>query len=238
VKLEQASKVSRPLRHRTLRLRFTRALSRVIGNFLFVQLLVKATLHGMENIPREGPTIIVFNHLTIIEPMMIACMIPFRTIVPIGKRELMSNPFFAIVCWGFGAILIRRGEVEMEPLKRSMEVLQAGDVMMMAPEGHRQKELRDPKEGMVLLASRTGAMIVPIGVSGTQNAGKSWKKLQRPEVTIEIGKPIRIKPGLSRKQYGQSADEVMYQIARMIDPNLRGEYADLSQAKMDTIEFA
>jgi 1-acyl-sn-glycerol-3-phosphate acyltransferase len=222
---------------RTGRLRFTRWVMRRVGDILFMKTTLQVTATGLENVPRTGPTIVLFNHVTVIEPVVVACIMPFRDMIPLGKKELYDNPIGRLGFWGWGAYPVRRGEIDRAALRRAIDIIESADMFMIAPEGHRNRDgLRNPKEGIVLLAARTGATMVPVGVSGMENYFHNLKHLRRTPVTAFVGKPFRIKEGVARKQYAQAAHEIMYLLAALITPNLRGDYADLSKATMETIE--
>jgi 1-acyl-sn-glycerol-3-phosphate acyltransferase len=228
----------RPLKtSRTGRLRFTRWVMRRLADILFMKTTLKVTATGVENVPRTGPTIVLFNHVTMIEPIVVACIMPFRDMVPLGKKELYDNPIGRLGFVGWGAYPVKRGEVDRTALRHALDIIESADMFMIAPEGHRNPEgLRSPKEGIVLLAVRTGATMVPVGVSGMENYFHNLKRLRRTPVTANVGKPFRIKEGVTRKQYMQAAHEIMYLLAALIAPNLRGDYADLSKATMDMIQ--
>ncbi len=219
------------------RLRFTRGLLRLVARVLFFKVTADVTITGQENVPRAGPVIVVFNHVTIFDPITVACGIPLRGLVPLGKKELADNPLFGWVFWAWGAIPVKRGEVDRIALRRCIEVLNSNEMLMISPEGHRQKNgMRDPKQGAVMLAAHTGAMLLPVGVSGTEHFLHNLERLRRSRITARIGAPFRLEEGINRKQYMQAAHEIMYQIAPLVEPSLRGDYADLSKATTETIE--
>jgi 1-acyl-sn-glycerol-3-phosphate acyltransferase len=219
------------------RLRITRGLLRATANILFLRTTANLVVSGQGNIPRTSPVILVFNHVTLLDPIVVACGITVRGVVPLGKQELAANPLTGWVFWAWGAIPVKRGEVDRTALKRSVEIINSNEVLMISPEGHRQKHgMHDPKPGAVMLAAHTGAMLVPIGISGTEQYLHNVARLRRTKITANVGKPFRLKDGITRKQYLQAAHEIMYQIAPLVSPSLRGDYADLSKATMDTIE--
>jgi 1-acyl-sn-glycerol-3-phosphate acyltransferase len=222
---------------RTGRVRVTRWLMRRLADVLFMKTTLKVTASGLENVPRTGPTIVLFNHVTMIEPIVVACMMPFRDMIPLGKKELYDNPIGRLGFVGWGAYPVRRGELDRAALRRALDIIESADMFMIAPEGHRNHDgLRNPKEGIVMLAARTGATMVPVGVSGMESYFHNLLRLRRTPITAIVGKPFRIKEGVTRKQYMQAAHEIMYRLAALIAPNLRGEYADLSKTTMEMIE--
>jgi 1-acyl-sn-glycerol-3-phosphate acyltransferase len=211
---------------------------RRVADILFMKTSASVKVTGQDNVPRSGPVIVVFNHVTIADPVVVACGITVRDMVPLGKKELADHPLFGWIFWIWGAIPVKRGEVDRTALKRSIEVLNSRDMLMISPEGHRQKNgMRDPKSGAVMLAAHAGAMLLPVGVGGGEHYLHNIRRLRRTKITANVGKPFRLKESITRKQYQHAADEIMYQIAPLVPPSLRGDYADLSKATMDTIEL-
>lgn len=223
----------------SLRLRLTRWLWRIAGDIMWLRTSWRFKVNGLENIPRSGPTILLFNHVTFFDPVAAALGIRFRATVPITKQELNNNIVMRVVLWGWHVIPIQRGEMDRAALKLAIEVIHSSQILMIAPEGTRHKRgLRDPKEGIAMLSRMTGAVLVPAGISGTENYLHNLKRLRRTPITVNYGRALRLKDGITSKQYTQVADEVMYQLAALIDPHLRGNYSELSKATMTTIDYA
>jgi 1-acyl-sn-glycerol-3-phosphate acyltransferase len=218
-----------------------RALLSLIARPLFFGLLLDYKVENVEVLPRTGPVMILMNHVSNLDPIPAVGACKFRDIVPICKAELYEKNWFTratIDLWG--CIPIRRGEVDMDALKLSLKVMEGPDILLVAPEGTRHKDgMREPKEGVAFLAQKSGAIIVPCGLSGTRTheLQQHWKKLHRAPVTVRYGRPVKLKAGLKRADYKRITNELMYQIAPLLTPDIRGEYADLSKATMDTIEY-
>jgi 1-acyl-sn-glycerol-3-phosphate acyltransferase len=113
-------------------------------------------------------------------------------------------------------------------------VLEAGHVLMVFPEGTRSPsgELQAPKDGLAMLALRTGAAIVPIGVSNTDRVWPKGRKIPHPggHATLRVGAPFRVAdllpPDLDRKAAKRLATTlIMRRIAALLDPRHRGPYA-------------
>lgn len=220
-------------------LRIRRRLMRFIGDILFTWTSCRITAHHTERLPRKGPVIMIFNHVTGIDPIMAGIMIRDRDNVPIGKIELVHNPLHRLILAIWDVILVRRGEMDMTALRRCLAVLESADFLSIAPEGTRSREgLRDPKDGFVMLAARSNAVIVPCGVSGTERLKGNVRRLRRTPILVDYGRPLRLKGKISRQSYHDAANELMYQIAMLIPPELRGAYSDLSKATMNYVEYA
>src|SRR5262245_17051487 len=115
------------------RVKITRWLFRRVGDVIAL-LFLKLTVTGMENIPLTGPTIILFNHLSLLDPPLLCYVIKKRDATPLGKIELTRDPFFSLVMWGWRAVAISRGEVDRAALKEAISVIQSKDMLAIAPE--------------------------------------------------------------------------------------------------------
>lgn len=90
-----------------------------------------------------------------------------------AKEELFQIPLFGWLLKGLGAFPVRRGTPDRRAFKRALAVLAAGNVLGIFPEGTRSKtgELGPAEEGAAVLALRSGAPVVPAGISGTLGPG-------------------------------------------------------------------
>jgi 1-acyl-sn-glycerol-3-phosphate acyltransferase len=129
--------------------------------------------------------------------------------------------------------------MDREALMRSLAVLAAGEMLLVAPEGTRHTAIRDVKEGVAYLAYKSGAPIIPVAVQGTPGfptlSRARWKK---GGAVVNFGPSFRLKPvtgRLPRAALRQMTDEAMYRLAALLPEERRGIYADLSKATSDYI---
>jgi 1-acyl-sn-glycerol-3-phosphate acyltransferase len=217
--------------------RFLRFLVRSIG---FTTLAKVDRVEGLENIPAEGPAILMMNHLAFIDSLFVLHTTP-RNIVPLAKVEVYDYPVIGIFPRLWHVIPVRREEVDRRAIQQSLEVLKAGEIVLVAPEGTRGTELREGKVGVAYLASRSGAPIVPVAVGGTQGfpalrPSGAWKT---PGARVQYGRPFRFRSEYahaSKDMLRQMTDEAMYVLAAMLPAERRGVYANLARATMETIE--
>ena len=198
-------------------------------------------VEGLENVPDQGPAILMINHIAFIDPIVVLHVMP-RNIVPLAKIEVYDYPIVGIFPRLWGVIPVRREEVDRRAIQQSMEVLRAGEIILVAPEGTRGPALKQGKEGAAYLASRSGAPILPVAVNGTIGfpAIRFTKPWKGPGARLRIGRPFRYRPEYQRagrEQLRQMTDEAMYALAELLPPYRRGYYADLSKATQETIEF-
>jgi 1-acyl-sn-glycerol-3-phosphate acyltransferase len=218
--------------------RFLRFLLKWIG---FTALAKIDKVEGLENIPQSGPAILMINHIALIDPILVLHLAP-RNIVPMAKIEVYDYPFIGIFPKLWGVIPVRRDEVDRHAIQQVLQVLDAGEIVLLAPEATRSPALKKGKEGVAYIASRTQTPVIPIAVSGTVGFPtlpftKAWKQ---PGATVKVGRPFVFRKDLrraGREQLRQMMDESMYVLASLLPVDQRGVYQDLSKATQDTIEW-
>lgn len=220
------------------RRRFCRFLLRTIAFTVLVNL---EHVNGLENIPAEGPAILIMNHNAFVDPIMLVHAMP-RYIVPLAKVEAYDYPVVGIFPRLWGVIPVQRDGVDRHAVQMALEVLRTGEIILVAPEGTRGPALQPAREGAVYLASRSGAPIIPVAIENSEGF-PSLPVLPRwrgPGATITVGRPFRVRPAYRRarsEQLSQMAEEAMYVVAKMLPPERRGVFADLSKATQNMIEM-
>jgi 1-acyl-sn-glycerol-3-phosphate acyltransferase len=216
---------------------FRDGLLRLIG----FGLLVKPTIEGREHVPADGPVIFIMNHIAAIDPFVLVGAVTSRYVVPMTKIENYRDPIVGLMARGWGAYPVRRGEVDRQALASTLAVLEQGWPVLIAPEGTRRPRLSEAKEGMVYIAIKANALIVPVGLDGTDLFPGSLKRLRRAPVTIRFGRAFRLRTGgrrrVPREDMHRMTRETMYQLAALLPEHRRGFYHDLDQMTTDTLEF-
>jgi 1-acyl-sn-glycerol-3-phosphate acyltransferase len=220
------------------RRRFLRFLIRNIGFNLLIKL---GDVEGLENVPTQGPGILMINHIAFLDPIVVLHVLP-RNIVPLAKVEAYDYPIVGIFPKIWGVIPVRRAEVDRRAIQQALDVLGAGELILMAPEGTRGQQLQEAKEGVAYLASRGKAPVIPVAIEDTYGfptfrLSRRWKG---PGAHVRFGRPFRfIDTGkrASREDLRKMTKEAMYIMAGMLPEQRRGVYADLSQATTETIEW-
>lgn len=215
-----------------------RFLIRTIGFTLLVKL---EGFEGLENVPQTGAAILMINHIAFVDPIVVLHLVR-RNIVPLAKVEVYDYPVIGIFPRIWGVIPVRREEVDRRAIRMALEVLRAGEIILVAPEATRGPQLKEGKEGVAYLASRSGAPVVPVAIKGTKGYpstpfSKRWKG---PGAYVRFGRPFRYKPELKRPgrdELRKMTDEAMYVLAGLLPEEQRGVYADLSKASQDTLEW-
>lgn len=197
-------------------------------------------VEGLENFPREGPAILMINHIAFIDPIVVLACMP-RNIVPMAKVEVYRIPVLGIFPRIWRVIPVRRGEVDRRALRMALDVLSAGEVILVAPEGTRGPYLKRGKVGVAYLASRSGVPVIPVAVEGTKGyPSVNPVRWRQGGAVVRLGRPFKFH-GVSerpkRDELRKMTDEAMYVLAGMLPETRRGEYADLSKATTETIQF-
>jgi 1-acyl-sn-glycerol-3-phosphate acyltransferase len=194
---------------------------------------------GIENVPAKGPAILMINHINFVDPFVVLHLLP-RNIVPMAKIEVYNYPLIGIFPRIYGVIPVQREELDRRAVKGALDVLGAGEIILVAPEAHRGPQLRRGKEGVAYLATRANVPIVPVAIDGTIGF-PSFPLLPRwrePGASVRFGDPFRFKSfgqRAGREMLRLMTDEAMYILAAMLPEYRRGAYADLSLATRETI---
>lgn len=220
------------------RRRLMRFLLRNIGFTLLVKV---DQIEGVENVPAQGPAILMINHINFVDPFVVLNSLP-RNIVPMAKIEVYSYPIIGIFPRIYGVIPVQREEIDRRAIQGALEVLRAGEIILIAPEAHRGPQLRQGKEGAAYLATRANVPIVPVAIDGTIGF-PTLPVLPRwhgPGAVVKFGAPFCFHSHgqrAGREMLRIMTDEAMYILAAMLPEHRRGFYADLSHATHDTIEW-
>jgi 1-acyl-sn-glycerol-3-phosphate acyltransferase len=203
---------------------FMRILSNVV-----LSLIARREYIGLENLPAEPPYILATNHLSVWDSPLLLTVCP-HTIRAFAAAKHKRNPLYAPLLAVMGSIYVRRGEVDRQALREALATLKKGEVLGMAPEGTRARgsyALQEGKTGAAYLATRTGVLIVPVGVTGTEQIKHNLPRLRRTHLRVVIGEPFYLpESGQVRGQkLRQYTDLIMRHIAALLPEEYRGVYA-------------
>ena len=197
---------------------------------LLTRLLLGPKFHlgGTSNVPRSGSLLIVSNHVGAVDPAIIGGWTP-RPVWFMAKAELFQGAW-AWLMRGYHAFPVVRHSPDRTALRRAFGLLKQGSAVVLFPEGHRSENARllRAEPGAGFIARRSGAPLVPIAITGTQNVLNRQQRFPRPaEVSMTFGEPFQLP---ERNQDGspmdhqQSADYLMTKIAALLPLEYQGEY--------------
>ena len=122
-----------------------------------------------------------------------------------------------------------------------LNVLRAGETILIAPEGTRNENLKEGKEGVAYIAVKSSAPVVPVAIYGTKGFPSMNPNRWRGEgAIVRVGKPFRFRETSDRvglENLRKMTDEAMYILAELLPEDLRGVYSDLGKATQDTIVY-
>ena len=193
-----------------------------------LQLLTHCQVQGRENIPTQGPLLIIANHLSLADPPLLGVSLG-RKVMFMAKKELFRFKVIEYFIDAFGAFPVHRGQLNRQALRQARQILVEGLALVMFPEGTRSRSgrLRLAFSGPALIAARTGAPVMPVGIIGTEKiSGVTWL-LHRPQIMVNIGHPFYLPPvsgRLTKVKLTELTNLMMRHIAELLPLEYRGEY--------------
>jgi cytidylate kinase len=191
-----------------------------IGRPLF-KVLFRIEGHGGENIPAEGPVIVVSNHLSYLDPPVLGLMIK-RRLNFMAKGELFDIPILSWLIRHLKTFPVKRGQVSLVTMRRTLKLLVRGEVVLIFPEGMRSPngQLQEPMPGVGILAWQSKASVVPALIVGSNKALPLRARFLRfRKIDVYFGKPINLSSIYSqppsRQIYQEISELVMSHIAQL-----------------------
>jgi 1-acyl-sn-glycerol-3-phosphate acyltransferase len=176
---------------------------------------------GRENVPEEGPVLLVANHRSYLDPPLVAYAVKKRPVFFMAKSELFSTPVLSTLIkhWG-NAFPVKRGKADLTALKTAIELLKKGELVCIFPEGRRAPAGRfvRPRWGAGMVALKAKVPIVPCLIEGSEALiGKEKLVSGIPKVKITFGKPFRLNLEDKKENYQKAADLLMEKIKELTD---------------------
>ena len=160
---------------------------------IVMRLSWRVKVHGAQHVPSSGPVILAANHIGLLDgPALVA--LTRRLTFAMVKREAFSGPVGQFLTH-VGQISLNRREIDPQAIRRAIQVLRAGKVLAVFPEGVRGSgEVASAKGGAAYLAMVSGAPIVPVAILGTREPGQSKNQLPRSRRPIHVvyGEPFTV----------------------------------------------
>ena len=181
-----------------------RRLSLIVLKYCF-----KFKVRNTDAVPRSGPFIIIANHVSFMDPVVLQAACPARIVFLMTERyynPILVRWFFSLMCC---IPLNEDTPYNIRALRRALESLEQGNVIGIFPEGSISREgvLRDAMPGTLLLAQKTGAPIVPAYIEGTYDAlPRHARFFHKATISVVFGKPLRYH-NLAKRQPGKKGLE-------------------------------
>ena len=192
---------------------------------------------ALDEIPAEGPIIVAANHSSNLDAAVLAsALMPRfgRRWQWLGKQELFAWPVVGWVAHHGGVHPVDRAGADVEAYRLAKKLLEEGHILFAFPEGTRSRDgtLHEARDGAAVLALRTGAPIIPVGIAGSFRVWPRGQKLPHPggHVTVRVGSPFRLAdllpPDVDRRTAkGLATTLLMRRIAELLPPAQQGVYA-------------
>lgn len=214
-------------------------------NFIFKRILrtmCRVDDSQWHKIPQKGPLLLVINHINFLEvPMMATHLMP-RPITGFVKAENWDKPFTRWLFEMWEAIPLHRGEADLTAVRAGLAALANETILAVAPEGTRTGDgrLRQAHPGVVTMALKGNVPVLPVALFNHERFWQNIRRLRRTDFTMRVGRPFLLDSGgnrVTKLVRQQMVDEIMYQLAAMLPPEIRGHYADSAAATTTYLRF-
>ncbi len=151
----------------------------------------KVAVYGRENVPKEGPVLLLSNHQSFMDPPL--CQGPIKRDFHFMARHTLFQGAFGKLFPYFNCIPVNRDKPELSTMKRVIGVLKSGGAICLFPEATRTRDgkIADLKPGFGLFVRRTNATVIPVAVEGAFECWPRGKRFpSRKPVTVIYGEPI------------------------------------------------
>lgn len=196
---------------------------------LTLRLFADYKVTGQEKVPRQGPLIIVANHQSNLDPPLIGASIPRRAWF-LAKQGVFRGPIVHWFLKNYGAFPLDRGAADVRAYRWALNKLAQGQAMAIYPEGTRSRgAMRKAKTGIIRLALKAQAPLLPVGITGTERIG-SWMRAVNPtgKIRVNIGEPFHLPPIRGRpstEDLESLTNMVMRRIAALLPESYHGVYS-------------
>ena len=194
-------------------------------------------VEGLENVPRNGPLVVCPNHSATLDPPMVPAFLPRPDTWSMAKSEYFRKPFSRWLFTSYQSFPVVRHTADRGALRRSFDLLKAGQVLIIYPEGTRVDSgvLAEPEPGAGFIAQKCGCPVLPVALTGTREClpkGRLWPR--RVPVTIRFGKPFLVlqrRASGERISHEEASEAIMLAIAELLPPEKRGLFSDLDSLR-------
>ena len=170
--------------------------------FVYLKLVYRIQVIGIENIPKNGPVIFCGNHRSLLDAPLMEVTCKRDDTRFLAKEELAKNWYVAHLAKVFDVIFVKRNAKDLGPMKDGLKTLKQDKALALFPEGTRNglKKGIKPKTGVAYFALNSDAQVIPVGIKGGE---KPFRK-----AIITYGKPLELDEYKENKKEKETAEEV------------------------------
>ena len=202
-----------------------------------MRLIADVEVTGVEHVP-AGNFVAAANHLGRLDTAALLCVIDREDIIMPVAEKYKNHLLFGAIGRAANAIWLNRFDADFVALRKILERMELGGMLVIAPEGTRSKTeaLQEGKMGVAFLASKSGYPVMPVAVTGTEDRAvlENLKRFRRSKIVVRGGEPftIEIPKGKGRAlAMREATDEIMCRIGALLPEKYRGVYADHPRLK-------
>ncbi len=188
----------------------------------FVRLYLRMTREGLEHLPRRGPVIVVANHSSYVDPIVLGSASP-RSIHFVVLQSMFDMLLLRWFYWGMGTIPVRLEGQDSRGIKRAIRCLSRGRALGIFPEGTRSADGRigSPRPGAAMIAALSGAPVVPAFIEGAHRVLPVGGRFPKPvRVHVRFGPPLRFerRHGRQGREALAGFSEAVVEAVRRLEP--------------------
>lgn len=206
---------------------YLKTLSYLFAKVLFTALFVpyfRVRVVGRANVPRKGGVLLAANHFSFVDPLILGCFMPRRLWFVMAEDQFVK-PVVHAFSRLMDVVPVKAGAAfKLAPIRKCLSLLKHGKVVAIFPEGRRSKSgsLLPAMPGLGVLASRSGAPVLPVAIVGTREAYPPGRRLPRPgKVTLYVGQVLTPRRDAPADEVAASA---MTAIAELLRSNGHADY--------------
>ncbi len=147
-------------------------------------------VRGLENVPGQGGLVLVSNHKSYWDPVIVGCALPkSRQVFFMAKADLFKIPLLGTIIDKLGAFPVKRGGADRSAIRTALNYLAGGEIVGIFPEGtrHKAEGMLEPHLGAAMLATRAGVPVLPVALIGSRGLFGKVKVIIGPPVVFGGG---------------------------------------------------
>ncbi len=166
----------------------------ILARALVLKVWFRFSRRRWQAVPKVGPALLVANHGSHLDPVLIGAALQ-RPPFFLARASLFRPRWFGVLIRFLGAVPIDQRGAGVGGFRTTLEILRAGEVAVVFPEGTRSRDgrLGEFHSGAVRIAQKSGAPVVPIWIEGSCAAMPRGRRFPRPRpIEVRFGVPYRI----------------------------------------------